>query len=141
MSERVTPRGRTDEPARLGAVIEGIIDPKAVEYHGIQMRSKLEASFALHMDIMGEQWTYEPAVYGDYLPDFQVQHPDGRLIFIEVKPTMAEVRAAARRMEVIWRTHPTATLIVACAEGCRFYSARSRTSPRWESWVERWKHG
>jgi hypothetical protein len=86
--------------------------------------------------------TYEPAIYGPkgqgYLPDFQIERPDG-YHFVEVKPTLREVPEAKRRMEVIWNTHPTALLVVACAEQCRWYSCERGGD--WFSWTDLWKHG
>jgi hypothetical protein len=106
------------------------------------MRSKLERDFAWHLDLQGVLWRYEPAVFGPvgkgYLPDFVVEHPDGRLDFIEVKPTLAEVPKAKERMEVIWRSYPEAALIVVCAEECRFFGAIA--GGEWRSWVGLWKH-
>ena len=70
--------------------------PRAETWKGIGFRSKLEARYARHLDWMGDQWVYEPRVYGPrgrgYLPDFQIL--GGRPKFIEVKPTLREVRAA-----------------------------------------------
>jgi hypothetical protein len=132
------PRGRLE---RIGAVMEGLIDPRPAEYRGVRMRSQLEADFAHHLDRMGVAWRYEPAVYGPpgegYLPDFELTR-DGRACFIEVKPTLAEVPEAQRRMEVIWDADPDALLIVACAESCRFFEVL-RGQP-WRSFVERWAH-
>lgn len=45
-------------------------------YQGIQMRSRLEADYAAHMDRNGEMWEYEPECFagpgGQWLPDFRV---------------------------------------------------------------------
>jgi len=126
---------------KVGSIFSGIIDSKVTEYHGIQMRSRLEADFARLLDERALTWTYEPAIYGPrgkgYLPDFQVERPDG-YHFIEVKPTLAEVPLAEDRMEVIWTVHPSAVLIVACAEECSWFAAEC--GKPWESWVDRWKH-
>lgn len=66
-------------------------------YKGIQMRSRLEASYAAWLDGCGFTWDYEPHVFADekgqYLPDFRIK--DFNLIgagpipnlYIEVKPT------------------------------------------------------
>lgn len=126
--------------ASLASILEGYIDARPAEYRGVAMRSQLEADFAKHLDNNGlPGWTYEPRIYrGEadpgYLPDFQIGSA-----FFEVKPTLAEVTEAARRMEVIWETNPDAVLVVACGEQCRFYTAVK--GRRWESWVERWAHG
>jgi hypothetical protein len=126
---------------RVGAVIAGLIDPKATEYRGVTMRSRLEADFARHLDRMGVAWVYEPRIFGPkgrgYLPDFQLVR-DGRPCYIEVKPTLAQVPAAKRRMAVIWRSEPDALLIVACAESCRFFE--SLRDSGWRTFVERWPH-
>lgn len=138
----VIPEPKTNQLQSMRALFSGLIDPKAVEYHGDRMRSRLEADFAAHLHAMGTAYRYEPRIYGPtgagYLPDFEVIRPDGRPCFVEVKPTKAEVREAARRMEVIWEDEPDALLIVACAEGSTFYAAKA--GGRWISWVERWRH-
>lgn len=51
------------------------ISARTTIYAGIQMRSRLEASFAEHLDNAGvKQWGYEGDAYassqGQYLPDF-----------------------------------------------------------------------
>jgi hypothetical protein len=123
------------------SIFAGIIESKNTEYRGVLMRSRLEADFARHLDDMGANWTYEPAIYGPrgkgYLPDFQIERPDG-YHFIEVKPTLAEVPLAKKRMEIIWNTHPDAVLIVACAAGCRWFACER--GQEWTSWIDRWKH-
>ena len=127
----------------MRSLFGGFIDPTATFYGGVTMRSRLEADFAAHLDAMGVRWTYEPRIFGPegsgYLPDFEVARGDGRPCYIEVKPRRADVRGAARRMEVVWADEPTALLIVACAEGCTFSAALA--GGRWTSWVERWRHG
>lgn len=108
-------------------------------FRGVTFRSRLEARFAWHLEASGERWVYEPRPYGGpgegYLPDFELlghRQPT----FIEVKPTIAEVREACRRMRVIWEAHPDALLIVAVEEG-RTFVAAMKGMP-WESWQERW---
>lgn len=104
-------------------------------YRGTEMRSRLERRFAVHLDATGERWIYEPRLFGGYLPDFEIRDLPQRT-YIEVKPTLAEVREAAKRMEVIWREYPDALLIVACEEGCSFFAALA--GGEWERWTERW---
>lgn len=117
------------------------IESTTTEYHGVMMRSRLERDFAFHLDLQGIQWQYEPRIFGPrgkgYLPDFQIDREDGAH-FIEVKPTLEEVPLARERMEVIWKTHPEAVLVVACAEESRFFAAT--VGHGWVSWVDRWKH-
>jgi hypothetical protein len=129
------------QPTTLRAIMAGIIESKETVYRGVTMRSRLEADFARHLDNQGVEWRYEPAIYGPkgsgYLPDFQIDREDGPH-FIEVKPTLRDVPEAARRMKVIWRTHPNATLVVACAEGSRFFAM---TPDDTITWVDRWHHG
>lgn len=122
----------------LAAILDRRVQSHPTEYRGVRMRSDLEASFAHFLDGMGVQWEYEPEPFTDvdgrgYLPDFRVGHR-----YFEVKPTLAEVPLAQTRMESIWRKDPDAVLIVACGEGCTFYS-RTRGQP-WVSWVELWRH-
>jgi hypothetical protein len=139
MSEE--PRQRYRELQRVGAILAGSIDAKPPMYAGVAMRSKLEADFARHLDRLGIGWAYEPRVFGSkgsgYLPDFQITR-DGVDFYIEVKPTLGEVPEARSRMEVIWKREPKAMLLVACAEGCTFWTA-AKGKP-WESFVELWKH-
>lgn len=113
--------------------------PRPTTYKGIEMRSRLEARFAQNLDALEEKWRYEPRVYGPrgkgYLPDFEMLTATCPT-FIEVKPTLAEVHDAERKMEVIWKTHPDALLIVACAEGGSYFAAR--LGKPWVSWQEKW---
>lgn len=123
------------------AIFAGIIESKETDYHGITMRSRLEADFARFLDMRGLTWTYEPRPFfangKGYLPDFQVERPDG-YHFIEVKPTLGEVARAKQRMTVIWETYPTAVLIVACAQECRWFACEK--GGEWTTWVDLWKH-
>ena len=125
----------------IRSIFSGIIDAKDTDYHGITMRSRLEADFARLLDERQVVWTYEPAIYGPrgsgYLPDFQVERADG-YHFYEVKPTLAEVPLAKKRMEVIWDVHPTAVLIVVCAERSQWFACEK--GEEWSTWVDRWKH-
>jgi hypothetical protein len=128
---------RLRRPQSVGAIFAGLIDPTVVTYRGVTMRSALEADFARNLDDQEIPWRYEPAIYHGYLPDFEVvdAHPP---LFIEVKPTLREVPGAKRRMAAIWRSVPTALLVVACAEQSRYFGALK--GRRWTSWIERWAH-
>ena len=110
-------------------------------YRGIEFRSYLESRFAFHLDEMDEEWIYEPRTYGPrgrrYLPDFEIVSAP-RPTFVEVKPTRAEVDAAQTKMAVIWESVPDAHLIVVCAEGSAFFSAR--LGEKWREWQERWRY-
>jgi hypothetical protein len=135
-----TPRHSTT-PQSLRGILAGIIDPKRTEYRGVTMRSRLEADFARQLDAQGIVWRYEPAIFGPvgqgYLPDFQLLRSDGHH-FVEVKPTLREVPGAKARMTVIWDSYPDAVLIVACAEGSRYFAAVA--GGEWTTWAERWSH-
>ncbi len=72
--------------------------PRPTIYNGVQMRSRLEAGFAMWLDELGVEWEYEPSCFacelGQYLPDFRVRVPlgDGEgspvcPVYIEVKPS------------------------------------------------------
>lgn len=133
-------RGRLESFADIRYHMEtGRIKSRPSMYKGIEFRSRLEVRFAWHLDTIGEQWRYEPRIYGPkgkgYLPDFEIL---GRPqpTFIEVKPTTEEVADAALKMQVIWETHPDALLIVACEQGWTYVGAL-RGGP-WEGWHERW---
>lgn len=128
------------QPERLSQYFKRKLGQKwsrPTTYHGIEFRSYLESRFAWHLDSMDEDWIYEPRVYGGYLPDFEVVSA-ARPTFIEVKPTRGEVEGAQERMEVIWRYVPDALLIVACGEGCLFFSCQP--SGQWVEWQERWRN-
>jgi hypothetical protein len=129
------------QPQRVGAFIAHMIDPKATVYHGVTMRSRLEADFARHLDGLGMSWVYEPTLFGPvgrgYLPDFRLDLGE-RPCYVEVKPTLREAVAAQRRMRVIWTAYPTATLIVACAQESRYFAAEA--GGPWRTFVERWDH-
>jgi len=126
----------------VAAIIAGYIDPVPhPEYRGVVMRSRLETDFARHLDAIGIPWRYEPATFGlggrGYLPDFELRLGD-RPCFVEVKPTVRQAEAAKRRVKVIWKTHPDATLVIVSAEESRYFVAEA--GGRWASWVERWAH-
>lgn len=128
-------------PMSMRALLAGIVEANETEYRGVTMRSKLEADFARHLDDLGVEWIYEPAIYGPkgsgYLPDFRVDREDGPHFF-EVKPTLAEVPLAQRRMEVILRWHPDATLIVVCAETSVWFAREPGQG--WERLYGVWNH-
>jgi hypothetical protein len=112
---------------------------RPITFGEVTFRSKLEARFSWHLDAIGVKWVYEPRVFGrpgeGYLPDFQLLGLD-QPTYVEVKPTIAEIREACRRMKVIWEQVPDALLIVACEEGRTFVAAVNGRP--WESWQERW---
>lgn len=126
---------------KIGNLYTDRIRARPTEYRGVMMRSRLEADFAYHLDNQQAAWRYEPLIFGargkGYMPDFEVTRPDG-LHYIEVKPRLAEVGDAKKRMEVIWRDYPDAVLVVACAEECRFFAAT--VGKEWFTWVDRWAH-
>jgi len=62
-------------------------------YKGVQMRSRLEADYAGHLDRRGLFWEYEPVCFGgedgQWLPDFRGRRPDSapsESWLIELKP-------------------------------------------------------
>lgn len=70
-------------------------EPQAVPttYAGIRFRSRLEARWAWILDqFLRGRWEYEPRTFGwadrGYLPDFHVHLPDGRHVWLEVKPPL-----------------------------------------------------
>jgi hypothetical protein len=92
-------------------------------YAGIQMRSRLEATFAEMTDSIGVMWEYEPRAYGakgrrQYLPDFEIWLRDGKYrYYVEVRPTPEMGYLAMERMTVIWESEPDAGLIVTTPHG------------------------
>lgn len=130
--------GRLRSPQPIAAIFAGLIAPAPdAEYRGTAMRSRLETAFARHLDRQGIGWTYEPQVFSGYLPDFEL-HAGDVPTFVEVKPTLLEAPRAKRRMEPIWLVHPEALLMVACAQGCRWFGAIA--GGPWREWTERWEH-
>lgn len=96
-------------------------------YKGIQMRSRLEAGYAMWLDETGIGWEYEPVCFaseqGQYLPDFRIDvpiHPfEGECtVYIEVKPTLNAVDWAVQRshLAIIQATDRKAFLAVAVAD-------------------------
>lgn len=141
MTETRRPRST---PLRLGVIfslIGSTRDSEPIVYHGVQMRSQLEANFARHLDGMSVAWEYEPAPFfkdgRGYLPDFRIELGP-RPCYVEVKPTIAQGHAAKRRMAIIWDTQPDAFLVIACGEASTFFGAN--LGGPWTSWTERWKH-
>lgn len=126
----------------LREIFSNTIDAEPTTYGHVEMRSKLEADFARHLDGMGIDWTYEPEIFGPrgagYLPDFLIYSAPSERCYVELKPTIAQAKAARARMTVIWETRPEAVLLVVSGEGDRWYAAVR--GGQWESWQERWRH-
>jgi hypothetical protein len=64
-----------------------MIEAIPTNYRGVQMRSRLEARWALFMDRLRVEWVYEPELFslpvGGYLPDFWLPRLD---TYLEIKP-------------------------------------------------------
>lgn len=98
-------------------------------YKGVEMRSRLEAWWAERFDKAGVGWEYEPSAFADesgqYLPDFRYTQarPGGRTatVYLEAKGVVADPAPFCTRMEIIWSTDPTATLMLAEGHGERFW--------------------
>lgn len=112
----------------------GTMKARPTTYKGIRMRSRTEALFAASLE--GScTWVYEPECFADetgqYLPDFLVSFTEVDRVYYEIKPTMAQVAPAARRMEIILSTHPKAHLDVTIPQGIwpdvEFISAARRS--------------
>lgn len=106
-------------------------------YNGIQMRSRLEAGFAVWLDQVQFEWEYEPRAFGSqrgqYLPDFSLKNvpcmwrPKPVTVYVEVKPwgklrdtlegdaeaALDDIEALMRRMAIIWESEPDAELMLA----------------------------
>lgn len=106
-------------------------------YKGVEMRSRLEAKWAQKFDRAGWEWEYEPCAFGDeigqYLPDFRYTDTNGTVVYLEIKGQVADPGAICRRMEIIWSSDPTATLILAEAIGARYWTGwrREGSEPTW----------
>ncbi len=96
-------------------------------YKGVKMRSRLEATAAALFDRHGVEWQYEPVCFasevGQYLPDFVVVglvdgcdtdrcHNEMPLTYVEVKPWALADKLVRAKMEIIWASDPSATLVV-----------------------------
>jgi len=92
------------------------LQARPTTYRGIEMRSRLEAKFAAHLDEDGTVWEYEPRAYanqrGQYLPDFVIRDPGEAPWFIEVKPTIEAALAILERVEIVLDSEPDAFLLV-----------------------------
>lgn len=106
-------------------------------YNGIPMRSRLEARFAAYLDTDGAldegmTWTYEPRAYasqqGQYLPDFEVRGEGATRLFVEVKPTIEAAYLTLPRIAIIWRSDPSAWLMVV-VDGGLYLLAEGQGSP------------
>lgn len=103
-------------------------------YKGIQMRSRLEARMAQHLDELGFLWDYEPMVFasegGQYLPDFglydEPDRPSKYLIYAEVKPTVDHAYRAMAQMQIIWESEPSANLGIWTGDGAVFFRTREK---------------
>jgi hypothetical protein len=91
------------------------IPARPTTYRGVPRRSRLEASFAAHLDRLRVPWSYEPQAFaglrGQYLPDFGVGHD----VYVEVKPNhdVEALDRAHARMHIIWESIPDARLSLA----------------------------
>lgn len=94
-------------------------------YNGVQMRSRLEAGYAMWLDSVGARWDYEPECFateeGQYLPDFVIRDMwvlwDDRVtdLYVEVKPKWRpEFDAKCERWSrIIKATYPESLFTVA----------------------------
>ncbi len=129
---------RRSWPVSVGEIQSGVYKGRKSTYKGIEFRSKLEVKFAWWLDDMGEQWRYEPRIYGPkgrgYLPDFEILGTD-RPTFIEIKPTLALAERAKSKVSVIWEYEPRAVIVIATREHRTFFIGERGV---WDSWQERW---
>ena len=67
--------------------------------HGVEMRSRLEATWAHFFDVLHWEWEYEPFDLDGYIPDFALKFPD-RMFLVEVKPffTLPELATQITRI-------------------------------------------
>lgn len=111
------------------------LQARPTRYKGVEMRSRLEAGFAMWLDQMGWEWEYEPECFaselGQWLPDFRIDIPCvpstiARLspVYVEVKPESyavhpdrgtrdgVQLHELAQRMSSLYETHPTAAAVL-----------------------------
>lgn len=98
-----------------------MLTARPTTYKGIQMRSRLEATFAAFLDRAGFYWLYEPRAFagdgGQYLPDFEIPWDDDRSTYVEVKPPLEDLDEQIRRMGVILESQPESGLLLATPAG------------------------
>lgn len=89
-------------------------------YRGIEMRSRLEATVAAHLDDWGYDWKYEPRAFADrhgqYLPDFVIYINGKFKLVLEVKGEMVMDDDPFQRMRAVWSSEPQAWLAIVEAE-------------------------
>lgn len=122
------------------------IPARPTTYKGERMRSRLEAGFAAWLDSERISWEYEPECFaseqGQYLPDFRLvdvpgdygSNGDRGPFYVEIKPAMAGAQVitdACRRMEVVWASHPNATLAVMGPHDLCFWGFPITVGQRW----------
>jgi hypothetical protein len=87
---------RRDMTSQIG----GSIKPIETVYGGYRFRSRLEARWAVFLDVLHARWVYEPEGYqlrtGPFLPDFWL--PDSKL-WLEIKPDGGECKHAQALFE------------------------------------------
>lgn len=101
---------------------------RPTKYKGIQMRSRLEAKFAQHLDSHKITWEYESECFADelgqYLPDFTLRVEGDADIYVEVKPTEALAKEwLAGPMLRVWSSIPDAHLLAVWLEESQYQSA------------------
>jgi|LakMenE18May11ns_1017448.scaffolds.fasta_scaffold9752972_2 hypothetical protein len=60
------------------------IKPIETRYGGVVFRSRLEAKWAAMFDLLEWKWTYEPADFNGWMPDFVIH--GSQPVYVEVKP-------------------------------------------------------
>jgi hypothetical protein len=80
---------------------------KAIEthYNGFRFRSRLEARWAVFLDSLKIEYTYEPEGYflhddSKYLPDFFLLNVRGGM-WIEIKPLGIDISASLKKLEML----------------------------------------
>lgn len=111
-------------------------------YKGVQMRSRLEAGFAVWLDKVNLRWEYEPTAFaspeGQYLPDFRVLGLPiiGAVAdaYFEVKPHPQPTprhyaSTLEKQLSVIWDSEPDALIF-------NVYPVNEMTEPMFQSGIE-----
>jgi hypothetical protein len=102
--------------------ISSPLTARATAYRGVEMRSRLEATWAAEFDAMVKDpiwhlkgWEYEPNCFaseqGQYLPDFKITFDyDGDPTYVDIKGVLDDPLPVMERMEIILASEPDATL-------------------------------
>ena len=89
--------GQGVEEEGEGGAVNYTIKPIETKYAGVIFRSRLEAKWAAMFDLLEWSWSYEPADFNGWLPDFVIH--GNSLVYVEVKPVYEFPEAVASKLD------------------------------------------